>query len=200
MGSSPLARGLLLKYWVPGRISGIIPARAGFTPTRTSASFRPPDHPRSRGVYSIWGSACTMAPGSSPLARGLHQVRGRVGMVGRIIPARAGFTAGPGAGVRRRWDHPRSRGVYVRDWARRRAAAGSSPLARGLQMSVKHSGAVKGIIPARAGFTRQEGRRCRRRQDHPRSRGVYCRPGSTVPPGSGSSPLARGLLRERRAG
>ena len=71
----------------------------------------------------------------------------------RIIPARAGFTrrhypSGPGWG-----DHPRSRGVYSSPGERRRRAAGSSPLARGL-LAARYSrdGGVR-IIPARAGFT-----------------------------------------------
>ena len=55
-------------------------------------SLRPPDHPRSRGVYASRGSITQHSPW--------------------IIPARAGFTtrapdAGAGDG-----DHPRSRGVY----------------------------------------------------------------------------------------
>ena len=51
--------------------------------------------------------------------------------------------------------------------------SGSSPLARGLQLLLVGRPQVRGIIPARAGFT------CRRAtsgawsMDHPRSRGVY---------------------------
>ena len=70
-------------------------------------------------------------------------------------------------------DHPRSRGVYVRDWARRRAAAGSSPLARGLRPAGGCAISDQGIIPARAGFTVAVFRPAAARLDHPRSRGVY---------------------------
>ena len=52
-------------------------------------------------------------------------------------------------------------------------SAGSSPLARGL---LRHPTAVllqRGIIPARAGFTRSGRGRGMRAGDHPRSRGVY---------------------------
>ena len=111
-GSSPLARGLLA-----GRLGGlgprrIIPARAGFT--RRGRASRPcgPDHPRSRGVYS---SSCAHAPssfGSPPLARGLLDVVTQVGTVGRITPARAGFTDPTPWTAWGRTDHPRSRGVY----------------------------------------------------------------------------------------
>ena len=51
-------------------------------------------------------------------------------------------------------DHPRSRGVYTRSPAPPRAAAGSSPLARGLPSTPTNLGLETGIIPARAGFTR----------------------------------------------
>ena len=54
---------------------------------------------------------------------------------------------------------------------------------------------VKGIIPARAGFTSGEGSSCKRQRDHPRSRGVYNVTGKNVDNIEGSSPLARGLLR-----
>ena len=50
-GSSPLARGLPEVVEVRHIFSGIIPARAGFTPSRTRTRRRPSDHPRSRGVY-----------------------------------------------------------------------------------------------------------------------------------------------------
>ena len=73
-GSSPLARGLqLVPKRVPGG-TGIIPARAGFTPTVAGATGGDADHPRSRGVYrrrTQWGGR---HPGSSPLARGLLNI------------------------------------------------------------------------------------------------------------------------------
>ena len=58
--------------------------------------------------------AVMRARGSSPLARGLRLAE----FVGehnwRIIPARAGFTAGFSRVRARYSDHPRSRGVYSR--------------------------------------------------------------------------------------
>ena len=91
-GSSPLARGLL-RYESEGRSpSGIIPARAGFTPRPVRPSRPSSDHPRSRGVYASASSSQSSVVGSSPLARGLPG--GSSGPQGprRIIPARAGFT------------------------------------------------------------------------------------------------------------
>ena len=93
---------------------GIIPARAGFTRARQWFYPRPPDHPRSRGVYpfisGMLGPGLTdhprsrgvyyeregkkpEEPGSSPLARGLQVVFPAGKRWVRIIPARAGFTA-----------------------------------------------------------------------------------------------------------
>ena len=91
-GSSPLARGLRARA-----VSGvcqyrIIPARAGFTPSRSRARSGRADHPRSRGVYFATNFTGAPSQGSSPLARGLPRVRGHGHRTGRIIPARAGFT------------------------------------------------------------------------------------------------------------
>ena len=93
-GSSPLARGLPRLGSHRGRQSRIIPARAGFTTRPPVTRACPPDHPRSRGVYGLsmirWGSRL----GSSPLARGLLFDDFILILTERIIPARAGFTAG----------------------------------------------------------------------------------------------------------
>ena len=91
-GSSPLARGLHYADEIPAAVTGIIPARAGFTPRRTRRPSQKTDHPRSRGVYQEVSRTEYKALGSSPLARGLlrHQPHD-LGDVG-IIPARAGFT------------------------------------------------------------------------------------------------------------
>ena len=172
-GSSPLARGLRHGGGDRVHVSGIIPARAGFTPPSSTTR-------RRRG-------------GSSPLARGLpgRPARGE-GVVG-IIPARAGFTTA----TARRWrddaDHPRSRGVYGHTRSLRSGKCGSSPLARGL----RELGIVRllnrRIIPARAGFTRHPRHRDGRPGDHPRSRGVYASDNLAKASENGSSPLARGL-------
>ena len=112
VGSSPLARGLLRPCQEQ------VPVRA--------------DHPRSRGVY--WRSVMVprLPPGSSPLARGLRRLLGRHPHLGRIIPARAGFTATTGPPSTPGSDHPRSRGVYAAGLSDRQITMGSSPLARGL--------------------------------------------------------------------
>ena len=113
-----------------------------------------------------------------------------------IIPARAGFTGDFAPPMERVGDHPRSRGVYPPTrWACGRAP-GSSPLARGLPTGAARGGELAGIIPARAGFTSGVDLRGTEREDHPRSRGVYRRPGLRQMIRQGSSPLARGLLEQ----
>ena len=173
-GSSPLARGLLGSRVESTNTSGIIPARAGFTPVGVGAPAGPGDHPRSRGVYPAQGGGAHQCPGrgggaagftphragaprerkgSSPLARGLRGPLEDLPGLGGIIPARAGFTTPPGRGAAPGPDHPRSRGVYLRRRLVGAGRVGSSPLARGLQTLVFKRVAKTGIIPARAGFT-----------------------------------------------
>ena len=172
-GSSPLARGLQHRPRRQHGTPGIIPARAGFTASRSIRPHGHEDHPRSRGVYAARDAGRGDDSGSSPLARGLRlEHRGDLA-IHRIIPARAGFTARTSTILSSVWDHPRSRGVYESaasefclDW-------GSSPLARGLLYGLDVSVEWNRIIPARAGFTASECCLPVPHGDHPRSRGVY---------------------------
>ena len=91
-GSSPLARGLRQGIAHENTAVRIIPARAGFTRKWPSAARRPPDHPRSRGVYGEIRVPVIEGAGSSPLARGLLKSGIQTVWDSGIIPARAGFT------------------------------------------------------------------------------------------------------------
>ena len=71
---------------------GIIPARAGFTPSCSGSGLAAGDHPRSRGVYDNDAETGHNSDGSSPLARGLPRQEDHGVVPVRIIPARAGFT------------------------------------------------------------------------------------------------------------
>ena len=174
IGSSPRVRGLPVIRWYPNGLSGIIPARAGFTPPRWRCRRAGPDHPRACGVYLEGRLACADDAGSSPRVRGLHhgadQRRPREG----IIPARAGFTKP----VMLRY----SRGF------------GSSPRVRGLQDGNHIDCQVIRIIPARAGFTGSRYSGSAYRKDHPRACGVYSRVCFRGAHFGGSSPRVRGLL------
>ena len=194
-GSSPLARGLPSTTTAAHASRRIIPARAGFTPDRRLRAPRPGDHPRSRGVYWATCSWPRAATGSSPLARGLHNLDGDVVLPVGIIPARAGFTSGLRASSTGTTDHPRSRGVYSPSRAARWRIDGSSPLARGLHTPQSWVDSAARIIPARAGFTYECVAGGDHDGDHPRSRGVYSRSAAQAAEVAGSSPLARGLRR-----
>ena len=174
-GSSPLARGLPVDDADSAGEPGIIPARAGFTASASTAPSGPPDHPRSRGVYLTRGAASRWFRGSSPLARGLLPVRGLDDGEHGIIPARAGFTSSGTRSTASSEDHPRSRGVYDQTDEETRLKNGSSPLARGLLDLGVQRGQAARIIPARAGFT------------------GGCGGGGRPRPNNGSSPPARGL-------
>ena len=193
VGSSPLARGLPEGEAVGADGTGIIPARAGFTLRPSSGPRAGPDHPRSRGVYIMYGGSKAPERGSSPLARGLPVEGVWHDAAPRIIPARAGFTWWCTSAQRSTADHPRSRGVYVAARLEAEAIQGSSPLARGLRLGFSFEDTAARIIPARAGFTTRGGRTQRGCWDHPRSRGVYSATRSLLRSTPGSSPLARGL-------
>ena len=172
-GSSPHARGLRHRRGAQRRRDGIIPARAGFTGAPWPSSSSRWDHPRTRGVYPGPMTAPSARDGSSPHARGLLRTDSDTTRVGRIIPARAGFTLSCCSLLGLGGDHPRTRGVYAGQVRRRRDTPGSSPHARGLRPAYHPRPGRHGIIPARAGFTpRQKGPDPQRR-DHPRTRGVY---------------------------
>ena len=153
----------------------IAPATALHHTTGHYPPGRSRDHPRSRGVYACLGSE--LAP------------------VVRIIPARAGFTLRPAETPDRRADHPRSRGVYAASARDACSSAGSSPLARGLRGQRVTEHQLRGIIPARAGFTIVVVVGEFVAKDHPRSRGVYLASSGSPSALTGSSPLARGLQR-----
>ena len=192
-GSSPLARGLQPATADSENVRGIIPARAGFTRPSSWPGRSARDHPRSRGVYAASSVLGAALAGSSPLARGLRTVSGFFTSYVGIIPARAGFTPSGRPRQRPRRDHPRSRGVYATLFPTPTPVLGSSPLARGLLLHGIPRQGIRGIIPARAGFTPGPAEPTGRSPDHPRSRGVYCVTRFKPKLPNGSSPLARGL-------
>ena len=152
-GSSPLSRGIreLLKPRWRGTM----------------------DHPRSRGEYFCLALVIHSVRGSSPLSRGIQMPVDRLEMVGRIIPALAGNTPGPGCDPAARTDHPRSRGEYIPPAIAVTMGEGSSPLSRGIRLPSHRAVVVVRIIPALAGNTGRGDVRQVPKPDHPRSRGEY---------------------------
>ena len=197
LGSSPLSRGIREGGRGVRPRERIIPALAGNTQPLVEQFRQYADHPRSRGEYALPVARRGPLHGSSPLSRGIPLDRiPDLGHV-RIIPALAGNTARPLAGASGSQDHPHSRGEYGRSTAMSCWMRGSSPLSRGiLPMSVVLLSPGR-IIPALAGNTPPHRNRCSDPGDHPRSRGEYDRDDVIVGHAAGSSPLSRGILKER---
>ena len=97
-------------------------------------------------------------------------------------------------------DHPRSRGEYFPCFRLCLKRSGSSPLSRGIPLSVSAQLKSTGIIPALAGNTADREWCKRGRGDHPRSRGEYWITAEFLKSPLGSSPLSRGIpaVRGRR--
>ena len=171
-GSSPLVRGQLVFWWPVVILLRIIPARAG--PTAETLRLAPSraDHPRSCGANINTTFYPHRSYGSSPLVRGQRSPRAGSRTRCRIIPARAGPTAGRLSSACTSADHPRSCGANHEIAATPVFHLGSSPLVRGQPWRHSHTCQWRRIIPARAGPT--QCRTCSEtdRTDHPRSCGA----------------------------
>ena len=171
VGSSPLARGKQLARAARAVQNGLIPARAGKTTGAESTCKGTSAHPRSRGENVNPSALEPVTLGSSPLARGkqshVHTLKGRIG----LIPACAGKT--PWCRGRRSNPkaHPRLRGENGKAPQAERKSSGSSPLARGKQVSPQEAHQVGRLIPACAGKTSLPQRLADRCAAHPRLRG-----------------------------
>ena len=199
------------RYSLEGR--RIIPAYAGSTILRRTATTTRRDHPRIRGEHCASSVFTADVQGSSPHTRGAPPDCRSPNGVGRIIPAYAGSTSGAhldGSPVR---DHPRIRGEHTPGSWTPSTGPGSSPHTRGAPRKAamrrlpaadhprirgEHCEVVKGqpsahrIIPAYAGSTQGLLERGVCVADHPRIRGEHSKPATTTPPRNGSSPHTRG--------
>ena len=191
-GSSPLARGRQVRGRVHAATRRLIPAGAGATSSPTPARKRRAAHPRWRGGDVGWIST-TLAPiGSSPLARGRHQMGAASRRTVRLIPAGAGATSHAAAFRASATAHPRWRGGDTTGYQRPFSSHGSSPLARGRPAMRATPRSMRRLIPAGAGATISATAPGERSAAHPRWRG-----GDSLQPFHasaviGSSPLARG--------
>ena len=193
-GSSPLARGTLLRLGYRGHQRGLIPARAGNTPRRRQPVTRAGAHPRSRGEHPLKVLTRRHVVGSSPLARGTPNAVTVVDEIPGLIPARAGNTPPPRCAPQPARAHPRSRGEHMYWLGVLIVALGSSPLARGTQCVPIENIFFGGLIPARAGNTLLTALRRAAGRAHPRSRGEHVQLNTPPRVVKGSSPLARGTL------
>ena len=92
--------------------------------------------------------------GSSPLARGTRRGESAGHRGVRLIPARAGNTAGDEKTRTATAAHPRSRGEHNQHSQKVTEKTGSSPLARGTRAMDWLGLTQMRLIPARAGNTR----------------------------------------------
>ena len=153
IGSSPHARGPLVRTAVKAVIIRIIPACAGSTVCPSNGRRYSWDHPRMRGVHGDHHLDEPACKGSSPHARGPPGGLLSPVVVSRIIPACAGSTIPIDQAPTLVKDHPRMRGVHEGlPWVGT-ISSGSSPHARGpLLCGMDNIFRVR-IIPACAGST-----------------------------------------------
>ena len=177
---------------------GLIPAHAGKTERWCPLNSTLRAHPRSRGENGQPVVDLIINVGSSPLTRGKRLDRSDHGTDSGLIPAHAGKTSTPLAGLQRARAHPRSRGENSLRHTSRCLQWGSSPLTRGKQATERECIETYRLIPAHAGKTILRGARPPRSRAHPRSRGENTARLVRVLRGRGSSPLTRGKRRENR--
>ena len=234
LGSSPLTRGRREEESAWSNQPRLIPAHAGSTERDPIERYGVRAHPRSRGVDLCAATTAKPADGSSPLTRGRRASKVAVAREGhgsspltrgrrsisamhsafhRLIPAHAGSTSPTRSPTTPTPAHPRSRGVDHDAGGCPGVGGGSSPLTRGRPPPRRHGGSRRGLIPAHAGSTGEQGRGGARGprlipahagstldfcnalcipSAHPRSRGVDVTYQVTDDTDAGSSPLTRG--------
>ena len=197
MGSSPLARGTSQVTHLISLEVRLIPARAGSTKLTPVTPAVSAAHPRSRGEHPSPGSPEITIDGSSPLTRGTPAHLTDHDVSRGLIPTRAGNILLPLqiSGVRSA--HPRYCGEHTSPTRPDQSSPGSSPLARGTMVApIPHQRPAR-LIPARAGNILQSASWCLHSSAHPRSRGEHAAEMLQASTRAGSSPLARGTLRQK---
>ncbi len=159
-GPSPRARGSPTSWRWWGLRHRSIPACAGLTHILALVGTSPPVHPRVRGAHPHLGVGGDFATGPSPRARGSPTSWRWWGLRHRSIPACAGLThilalVGTSPPV-----HPRVRGAHPHLGVGGDFATGPSPRARGSRRPVHVRGLPRRSIPACAGLTLNDLRRC----------------------------------------
>ena len=156
-GSSPRGRGTPVLPPASSHAIRVIPAWAGNTFRRRSASPGPPGHPRMGGEHYYRLSKAAGLCGSSPRGRGTRSPARRRPGESRVIPAWAGNTPSAPPAYSPASGHPRVGGEHFSPVAMPRALSGSSPRGRGTHPADRRPVPVGRVIPAWAGNTREPG-------------------------------------------
>ena len=173
---------------------GIIPAYAGSTFAKVSASWYPRDHPRVCGEHRGSSMSAPRRRGSSPRMRGAPPLPRHSHCGAGIIPAYAGSTRGHAGPARDAADHPRVCGEHRALLYLPAHFSGSSPRMRGALLGIADHPAHDGIIPAYAGSTVAGTAATAPRWDHPRVCGEHDSVTGWPLRFQGSSPRMRGAL------
>ena len=197
-GSSPRVRGKHIDSLRNMGVPGLIPARAGKTARSASTSWSPWAHPRACGENPAMVMSQSSSSGSSPRVRGKRSSRGRSATPARLIPARAGKTAGDGVGGLTAGAHPRACGENFTKLGEFTGLGGSSPRVRGKRVQGIGRPDGRRLIPARAGKTGPTPGRNSPSRAHPRACGENAAPPDDLLSSAGSSPRVRG--KQRRTG
>ena len=193
-GSSPRGRGTPDRVVAFPDAGRFIPARAGNTPSITTACRPSTVHPRAGGEHSVARSSSVSWYGSSPRGRGTRCAREGHRRSRRFIPARAGNTRAASVVLLEWTVHPRAGGEHFVLDTEAAIVTGSSPRGRGTPQSVERARNGLRFIPARAGNTRPRTSRATRATVHPRAGGEHPALLRTSPGSNGSSPRGRGTL------
>ena len=198
-GSSPRARGTLIVADHRDGSDRFIPAGAGNTRDGTGFCWREAVHPRGRGEHDRANGRNAHKNGSSPRARGTLPRELPNGHGVRFIPAGAGNTVVRSVILAPPAVHPRGRGEHVGEISKELLYAGSSPRARGTRRRLRSAAVATRFIPAGAGNTStlRSAQICT--TVHPRGRGEHHQRLDGAHSCSGSSPRARGTLRQEAA-
>ena len=161
VGSSPRGRGKRCPATAIRRDRRLIPAWAGKTAVGPVRGVGCQAHPRVGGENSGLCPCAVVGGGSSPRGRGKRPAQPVRGRQRRLIPAWAGKTARPDNASGVPAAHPRVGGENCVAWTRRRSTRGSSPRGRGKRLVGLRRQHAPRLIPAWAGKTYPETRRCR---------------------------------------
>ena len=197
-GSSPRVRGKQRRWDVHDAVLGLIPARAGKTPTSRPRGATARAHPRACGENGSNFTGVTAVRGSSPRVRGKHAHPTQHGRRTRLIPARAGKTVIIQASRAVNTAHPRACGKNGHHPGEPGGEHGSSPRVRGKQRERPLDEPQPGLIPARAGKTKGRCATRASRRAHPRACGENGDVGGPQAGGLGSSPRVRGKPSSRQ--